>query len=65
MVSRESRQLVDYELVHSMFRTFLSRIQKEEGVEEVRAHIAGYNIMARDIVATTILTLSSIHLECL
>ena len=30
---------------------FVSRIQKEEGVEEVRAHMAGYNIMARDIVA--------------
>ena len=29
---------------------FVSRIQKEEGVEEVRAHMAGYNIMARDIV---------------
>ena len=29
----------------------MSRIQKEEGVEEVRAHMAGYNTMARDIVA--------------
>ena len=30
---------------------FVSRIQKEEGVEEVRAHMSGHNIMARDIVA--------------
>ena len=29
----------------------MSRIQKDEGVEEVRAHMAGYNIMALDIVA--------------
>ena len=29
----------------------MSRIQKEEGVEEVRAHMSGHNIMARDIVA--------------
>ena len=33
-------------------RDFLvSRIQKEESMEEVRAHMAGYNIMVRDIVA--------------
>ena len=52
MVSWESPQLVDYELVHSLLETFfVSRIQKEEGVEEVRAHMAGHNIMARDIVA--------------
>ena len=52
MVSRESPQLVGYELVHSLLETFfVSRIQKEEGVEEIRAHMVGYNIMARDIVA--------------
>ena len=51
---------VDYELVHSLFRDFfVSRIQKEEDVDEdvdedvedLHAHMAGYNIMARDIVA--------------
>ena len=44
---------------------FVSRIQKEEGVEEVRAHMAGYNIMARDIVAKNNPDSSSIHLKCL
>ena len=45
MVSWESPQRVDYELVHSLpvRDFFVSRIQKEEGVEEVRAHMAGHN----------------------
>ena len=52
VVSWESPQLVYYERVHSPLETFfVSRIQKEEGVEEVRAHMSGHNIMARDIVA--------------
>ena len=47
------------------FSFYVSRIQKEEGVEEVRAHMAGHTIMARDIVTKTILTLGLIHLKCL
>ena len=42
---------------------FVSHIQKEEGVEEVRAHMAGHSIMARDIFAKN--NPDSIHLKCL